>query len=73
LALSIVDPENSDRYLEVRGSVERIDPDPGWAFINWIATRSASQMTSGASSSFGPNAPHPGVNDDCHGDAPRRT
>ena len=34
VALSIIDPANAYRYLEVRGSVERIDQDPEWAFIN---------------------------------------
>lgn len=34
IALSIVDPANAYRYLEVRGRVERIEADPDWAFIN---------------------------------------
>jgi PPOX class probable F420-dependent enzyme len=34
VALSIIDPANPYRYLEIRGRVERIDPDPDWAFIN---------------------------------------
>jgi PPOX class probable F420-dependent enzyme len=37
VALSFVDPANPYRYLEVRGRVERIDPDPDWAFINAMA------------------------------------
>lgn len=34
IALSIVDPTNPGRYLEIRGSVVRIDEDEGNAFIN---------------------------------------
>lgn len=34
IAVSIVDPESPYRYLEVRGTVERIDEDPtGEAFV----------------------------------------
>lgn len=39
VALSIVDPENPYRYLEIRGIVERIDPDPEKAFINTMAKK----------------------------------
>ena len=39
IALSIVDPANAYRYLEVRGTVERIDPDPDWTFINAMAKK----------------------------------
>ena len=39
VALSIVDPANDFRYLEVRGVVERIDPDPDKAFINSMAKK----------------------------------
>lgn len=39
VALSIVDPANAYRYLEVRGRVERIDPDPDWVFINAMAKK----------------------------------
>ncbi len=39
IALSIVDPANAYRYLEVRGTVERIEPDPDWAFINSMASK----------------------------------
>jgi PPOX class probable F420-dependent enzyme len=39
IALSIVDPENPYRYLEVRGSVARIDPDPNKAFIDKMAQK----------------------------------
>jgi PPOX class probable F420-dependent enzyme len=39
VALSIVDPANAYHYLEVRGTVERIDPDPDWVFINAMAKK----------------------------------
>jgi len=39
VALSIVDPGNDYRYLEIRGVVERIDPDPDYAFINSMAKK----------------------------------
>ncbi len=39
VALSIVDPENPYRYLEIRGTVTRIDPDPENAFINKMAKK----------------------------------
>ncbi len=39
IALSIVDQTNPYRYLEVRGTVERIDPDPDKAFINSMAKK----------------------------------
>ena len=39
VALSIVDPANPGRYLEIRGVVTRIDPDPDKAFINKMAKK----------------------------------
>lgn len=39
VALSIVDPQNPYRYLEVRGVVDRIDSDPDLEFINHLAQR----------------------------------
>jgi PPOX class probable F420-dependent enzyme len=39
LALSIVDPENPYRYLEVRGVVERIEEDPDLEFINAMSKK----------------------------------
>ncbi len=39
VSLSIVDPSNPYRYLEIRGVVERIDPDPEYAFINKMAKK----------------------------------
>ena len=39
IALSIVDPENPYRYLEVRGNVVRIDDDPDKAFIDKMAQK----------------------------------
>lgn len=37
VALSIIDPDNAYRYLEVRGTVERIDDDPDASFIDEMA------------------------------------
>lgn len=39
IALSLVDANNPYRYLEIRGAVERIDPDPDNAFINSMAKK----------------------------------
>ncbi|MDQ3386002.1 MAG: PPOX class F420-dependent oxidoreductase [Actinomycetota bacterium] len=39
LALSIVDPENPYRYLEVRGEVVRVEEDPNNDFINAMAKK----------------------------------
>ncbi|GCE12836.1 PPOX class F420-dependent oxidoreductase [Tengunoibacter tsumagoiensis] len=39
IALSIVDPANPYRYLEIRGKVVRIDEDPKLAFINAMAKK----------------------------------
>ncbi|ACZ43044.1 pyridoxamine 5'-phosphate oxidase-related FMN- binding protein [Thermobaculum terrenum ATCC BAA-798] len=39
IALSIVDPENPYRYLEIRGRVIRIDEDPDRKFINSMAKK----------------------------------
>ena len=39
ISLSIVDPENPYRYLEVRGKVVRFDPDPDFAFIDAMAKK----------------------------------
>ncbi len=39
VAFSIVDPSNPYRYIEVRGTVASIDPDPDLAFINRQAKR----------------------------------
>ncbi|GAA2997633.1 PPOX class F420-dependent oxidoreductase [Streptosporangium longisporum] len=39
VALSVNDPEQPYRYLEVRGTVERIDPDPEGAFFDVLARR----------------------------------
>lgn len=43
VALSILDPENPYRYLEVRGVVDSIDPDPDFAFIDRQAQRYINQ------------------------------
>lgn len=39
IALSIVDPANPLRYLEVRGRVVAVEPDPELAFINSMAKK----------------------------------
>ncbi|MCB9381066.1 MAG: PPOX class F420-dependent oxidoreductase [Ilumatobacteraceae bacterium] len=39
VALSIVDPANPYRYLEIRGTVAEIVDDPGNAFINSMAKK----------------------------------
>ena len=39
VSLSIMDPDNPYRYLEVRGDVERIEPDPAASFFRRIANR----------------------------------
>ncbi len=43
VALSIVDPTNPYRYLEIRGVVERIDEDPDRVFINAMAKKYLNQ------------------------------
>ncbi len=39
VAMSVNDPDKPYRYLEVRGTVERIDPDPGAEFFAELAKR----------------------------------
>ncbi len=39
IAVSIVDPENPYRYLEVRGEVTEIEEDPNMDFINAMAKK----------------------------------
>ena len=39
IALSIVDPANPYRYLEIRGRVVGIEPDPNLDFINSMAKK----------------------------------
>lgn len=39
IALSMVDPENPYRYLEIRGWVDRIEEDPNLDFINAMAKK----------------------------------
>ena len=39
VALSILDPENPGRYLEVRGKVIEVQPDPEKAFIDRMAQK----------------------------------
>lgn len=39
IALSIADPDNPYRYIEIRGVVDRIDEDPDNAFIDSMAKK----------------------------------
>jgi len=39
IALTFVDPMDAYRYLEVRGTLERIEEDPGTAFIDAMAMK----------------------------------
>jgi PPOX class probable F420-dependent enzyme len=39
VALSVVDPENPYRYLEVRGVVSRVEEDPDLDFINSMSKK----------------------------------
>ncbi len=39
IAMSIIDPDNSHRYLQVRGTVESIEPDPTGAFYVELSKR----------------------------------
>lgn len=39
VAISIIDPDDPYRYLELRGVVERVDPDPTGAFFVELAKR----------------------------------
>ena len=47
VTLSIVDPENRLRYLEIRGEVEMIEEDPDFDFISamfYVRPRHTTQM-----------------------------
>ena len=39
MAGSIVDPENPYRYVEVRGTVEAVEPDPTGTLIHQLAKK----------------------------------
>lgn len=39
LAISIIDPDNPYRYIEIRGHVASIDDDPEFAFINSMSKK----------------------------------
>ena len=45
VAVSIVDPVDLYRYVEIRGVVERIEPDEDMAFINSMARKYQGQET----------------------------
>jgi PPOX class probable F420-dependent enzyme len=48
VSISIVDPDDPYRYVEVRGTVERIDPDPTGAFYVELAERYQAPFGTGA-------------------------
>src|SRR5207248_8786525 len=39
VALSIVDPDNQYRYIQVRGTIENVEPDPTGAFYQTLQQR----------------------------------
>jgi hypothetical protein len=39
VALSILDPENPYRYIEIRGEVVAIEPDPDYTFIHQLSNK----------------------------------
>lgn len=39
VALSVTDPDNPYRYLEIRGVVDRVEDDPDRAFIDHLSQR----------------------------------
>ena len=39
VALSIIDPDDGYRYLQLRGEIERVDADPTGAFYNTLQQR----------------------------------
>ncbi len=43
IAISLVDPANPYRYLEIRGTVARIDEDPNLDFINAMTQKYLNQ------------------------------
>jgi PPOX class probable F420-dependent enzyme len=43
VALSVTDPDDPYRYLEVRGEVERIDDDPDHGFLDDLSERYTGQ------------------------------
>jgi PPOX class probable F420-dependent enzyme len=55
VAMSISDPDDPYRYLEVRGDVERIEPDPAASFLLRLTDR-----YSDPSIKCPPDAPPPG-------------
>jgi PPOX class probable F420-dependent enzyme len=45
VALSIVDPDDSYRYLQLRGEIERVDADPTGGFYNTLQQRYRGRTT----------------------------
>ena len=39
VAISVIDPDNPYRYIEVRGRVVRVDEDPNFVFIDQMAKK----------------------------------
>ena len=39
IAMSIIDPENAYRYIEIRGELEEVEPDPNIDFISRMAKK----------------------------------
>ena len=39
VALSAIDPDNAYRYLEIRGTVARIDDNPGGSYVDQMAQK----------------------------------
>ena len=45
VALSIVDPDNQYRYIQVRGTIENVEPDPTGAFYQTLQQRYRGQTS----------------------------
>jgi PPOX class probable F420-dependent enzyme len=45
VALSITDPDNQYRYLQLRGVIERVEPDPTGAFYSTLQQRYRGRTT----------------------------
>lgn len=45
VALSIIDPDDGYRYLQLRGTVETVEPDPTGAFYNTLQQRYRGRTT----------------------------
>ena len=45
IALSVHDPDEPHRYIEIRGRAEKIEPDPNRSFINKMSKKYLGQET----------------------------